>query len=73
MNMILNRQEHQGRQGEVGWSRMHLTCIRASERRYTDVPAGAIRSLGAAPGMAWYVLGVLAVNFFLSGFLKRHE
>ena len=31
--------------GEVETSRTHSTCVRATERRYTEVPAGAERSL----------------------------
>ncbi len=39
-------------EGEAGFSRMHLTCIRAAKRPHTDVRAGDEQSRNVPPGMA---------------------
>jgi hypothetical protein len=39
-------------EGEAGFSRMHLTCIRAAERPATEGRAGAERRPTVAPGTA---------------------
>src|SRR3990170_8291131 len=40
------------RRGEAGYSRTHLTCVRAAERRATDGAAGVSEGRGVAPGTA---------------------